>query len=74
MVEWLSEKRVSLNLDQGQNRYLVIDNFPSQYISDEVQSALENYNTSICYLPRNATHLVQPADSFIFKMLKEECV
>ena len=47
-----------------------MDNCGGHAITDEIKSALESINTEAKFLQKNATDLVQPADSFAIQNIK----
>lgn len=51
-------------------RYLFVDNCPAHKITPDVQNMLKRSNTVMRFLPKNATHLIQPADSFVIQKVK----
>ncbi|KAL0217568.1 hypothetical protein RCL1_008149 [Eukaryota sp. TZLM3-RCL] len=55
----------------GRHQFIFCDNAPSHKETEEVQHALERINASILFLPKNATDLVQPCDSFVIAKIKE---
>ena len=68
--EWLREPRAIDRDADNRTRYLYMDNCSGHKQTDNVSNALLSINTEIEFLPRNATHLCQPLDSFIIQKLK----
>lgn len=69
--EMASWEEINQALDGGLWRVLYIDNFRVHIITDEQKAALEAINTEIRFFPRNPTHIIQLADSFVIKKTKE---
>lgn len=70
-VKWLQEPR-AINRDaSGKTRVLFVDNCSGHNEHEEVSSALAAINTELHKLPKNATDLVQPADSFNISKIKD---
>lgn len=69
-TEWLSEKRVMSPLPDGRERVLYVDNASGHKLTADAQEALRLSNTVLRFLPKNATDLCQPADSFIIQKIK----
>lgn len=69
-TEWLSEKRVMKPLQDGRQRVLYVDNASGHKLTAEAKDALNASNTVLRFLPKNATDLCQPADSFIIQKIK----
>jgi len=59
-------------LREGKQRVLYVDNCSSHNSNVSVGNCLRQIRTTLQKLPPNATHLVQPADSFIIQKIKEE--
>lgn len=57
---------------QGRKKYLFVDNFSGHNLIPQLEQTLANVSTKLLYFPPNATHLIQPADSFIISNLKEK--
>ena len=72
MLEWVKEDRILPRLPANQKRILFMDNCSSHGLTPELQAALESKRTEIRFLPANATHLLQPADSFVIQKIKEK--
>lgn len=68
--EWIKEPRVFQKLSNGEKRILFVDNAGGHSITDTVKNALLRSNTELRLLPKNATDLCQPADSFIIQKVK----
>lgn len=69
-AEWLGEKRLFEKLPNGQTRVLYVDNAGGHALTEDVKIALKNSNTELRTLPKNATELCQPADSFVIQKVK----
>ena len=69
--EYLMEKRVMKLLPHGRRRILFIDNCGGHCITPSVEQALSAVNTEISFFPPDMTDLIQPADSFVIKKLKD---
>jgi DDE superfamily endonuclease len=48
-----------------------MDNYNGHSLTDEASNLLARMNMEIRYFPKNATHLVQPADSFVISKIKD---
>lgn len=70
MVQWLREKRHISALPNDSNRVIFMDNCPGHAITDELRQALLEIRTELRFFPANATHLLQPADSFVIQKIK----
>lgn len=68
---WLSEPRAIKKLPNGLRRVLYVDNCSGHVIDDDTTSSLNSISTTIQKFPPNATHLLQPADSFVIQKLKD---
>ena len=69
-AEWLNESRIFKSLPNGRKRVLFVDNAGGHAETEEVRKALEKTNTELRLLPKNATELCQPADSFVIQKVK----
>jgi len=69
-LEWLKEPRAVRKLQNGKKRVIFMDNASGHALTDQVRDALSSINAEIRFLPRNATDLCQPADSFIIQKIK----
>lgn len=69
-AEWLGEKRVLSLLSDGSRRILFVDNASGHKLTEAAREALKISNTELRFLPKNATDLCQPADSFIIQKIK----
>eukprot|EP00171_Calliarthron_tuberculosum_P006261 IDg6261t1 len=67
---WLNEKRVIKPLPNNRRRILYVDNCSGHVETEEMLSASANLNTVVRYFPPNATHLIQPCDSFVIQKIK----
>lgn len=63
----LKESRLFKRRADGKRRIVFLDNVGSHNMTEELSSILEELNVEIRYFPPNATHLVQPCDSFVIK-------
>ena len=70
MPQWLSEQRVIRPLPHDRLRVLYVDNCSGHTNTMELQKACDGIKTQIKYFPPNATHLVQPCDSFVIQKIK----
>lgn len=70
MALWLSEKRVISTLPNGRTRHLYLDNCSGHLDTPQLQKAARDARTVIRYFPPNATHLIQPCDSFVIQKIK----
>lgn len=70
-LKWLSERRAIDSPLPGTSRTLFVDNCSSHILGDEIEHRLETIRTTLRKLPPNATHLVQPADSFVIQKIKD---
>ena len=71
MCSWLREPRAIQPLPMGQQRVLYVDNCSAHNNNEQVSSCLRAIRTTLQKFPANATHLVQPADSFIIQKIKD---
>ena len=69
-VEWLKEPR-AISGDGRQLSHLFVDNCSSHVVDDEGQDVLDRKNILLHHLPKNATDLCQPLDSFVLKVFKD---
>lgn len=70
VVNWLKEPHVLGILPSSKTRVLFVDNVSGHEFTEEVKEALSTMNTEIPLLPKNATDLCQPTDSFIIQKRK----
>ena len=70
MKEWIRERRAISPLSVGRKRILFMDNCGGHEKARELMDALTAINTEIRFFPANATHLIQPADSFVIQKIK----
>ena len=68
--KWLQEPRAISKDPGGRTRMLFLDNCSGHRLSDPVKEGLTNISTRLKFLPKNATHLCQPLDSFVIQKLK----
>lgn len=71
MPLWLSETRVIRPLSNGRERSLYVDNCSGHNDTPQLREAAEKIRTVIKYFPPNATHLIQPCDSFVIQKIKQ---
>lgn len=71
LLEWLSESRAIKPLPMRQHRVLYVDNCSSHNNNTHVRRQLQAIRTTMQKIPPNATHLLQPADSFIIQKIKD---
>jgi len=69
-VEWLGEGRAICPLPGVKRRVLFLDNCSGHALTEEAKEALRKVNTEVRFLPKNATDLCQPADSFGIQEVK----
>lgn len=70
-IKWLSEPRAIKKDTFHRRRFLFVDNCSGHVENEDVYQALGAINTELRKLPKNATDLVQPADSFIISKIKD---
>lgn len=70
MPQWLRETRVIRGLPNNRRRVLFVDNCSGHVTTPRLCEAAEDINTEIRYFPKNATHLIQPCDSFVIQKVK----
>lgn len=70
MPQWRSERRIISRLPHDRLRVLYVDNCSGHTNTMELEKACDVINTKIKYFPPNATHLVQPCDSFVIQKIK----
>lgn len=70
MLECTLENRALPCLPDGRRRILVMNNFSSHGLNDELRLALEKINMEILFIPANAIHLLHPADLFVIPKIK----
>jgi len=70
-VKWLSEKRAISKDLFGRQRVLYVDNCSGHNSNARRQAALATIKHEMRKLPKNATDLVQPADSFVISKIKD---
>lgn len=68
--EWLGEPRVMSPLPGGKERVLFVDNASGHKKTPTALAAMQKSHTTLHLLPKNATDLFQPADSFIIQNIK----
>lgn len=73
LAEWLSEQRAIKALQMRQQRILNVDNCSAHNSNGTIRNRLRSIRTTMQKFPPNATHLVQPADSFIIQK-NQDCV
>lgn len=70
MPQWLSGKKLITKLPHDRKRILYLDNCNGYNQIAKLDYACTAINTEIIYFPKNATHLVQTADSFVIQKIK----
>lgn len=70
LVQWIHEQRIFSSLPAKNKIEIFLDNAGCHAESEEVKCYLENWNMESRYLPKNATDLCQPVDSFIIYKIK----
>lgn len=68
---WMSESRAIKPLTNGQQWVLFVDNCSEHFVNDGTHLCPSKIWTNLKMLPPNATHLVQPVDSFIIRKIKD---
>lgn len=68
--EWLDERRILAPLPGEKERVLFVDNASGHKLTSTAIAALRRSCTRLQFLPKNATDLCQPADSFIIQKIK----
>ncbi|KAL3678629.1 hypothetical protein R1sor_021585 [Riccia sorocarpa] len=71
LAEYYSERRVNLPAICGGIKMVWMDNYPGHNQTPAVVAALGHIRYVICEFPANATHLIQPADSFVISKIKD---
>lgn len=69
-AEWLGEKRKLRALEGGKRRVIYIENASGLKLMDATKDKFKWSSIEIRFLPKNATDLFQPADSFSVKKIK----
>eukprot|EP00171_Calliarthron_tuberculosum_P022475 IDg22475t1 len=67
---WLREPKVIGADSEGRTRILYCDNCSGHQLNPETVTSLAEIKTELRKLPANATHLIQPLDSFIIMVIK----
>ena len=70
LEEWLREPRAIDRDADDRTKNSFMDNCSGYRHTENVARAVLSTNTEIEFLPRNATHLCQPLDSFMIRKLK----
>nr|CCA20153.1 predicted protein putative [Albugo laibachii Nc14] len=70
-TQWLTEKRVNKKKNGQRKAILWVDNYSGHGQTLEVNAALQELKINWRFFPANATHLVQPADSFVISKIKD---
>lgn len=71
-AEYFKERRAHVRIGPARGqRVLYLDNYSGHGETVELSSALLEAQARLVFFPPNATHLVQPADSFIIAKIKE---
>lgn len=68
---WLSERRCVQADGLGRTRVIYVDNCSGHATSAKVQDACKAIKLDLRKLPKNATDLTQPADSFVIAKIKD---
>ena len=68
---WLEEPRAIRALPDGEERVLILDNASGHDLNEESRHVLREMKTTIMRFPPNATHLVQPVDTFVIQKIKD---
>lgn len=69
-TEWLKEPR-AFSGNARHLSHLFLDNCSSHAVDEEGEDVLERKNIVLHHLPKNATDLCQPLDSFVLKVFKD---
>lgn len=69
--DWLWKTGIIRALLHSRKIILYVDICSGHEITDNSPSLLEKGNTELCYFPKNATHLDQPAGSIIIHKVKQ---
>lgn len=69
--EWAADTCCNHLLPGGKGQVIFVDNASGHVWDDATQAIFKSKNIELKFLPANATHLCQPADSFIIKNIKE---
>ena len=69
--EMLTEERFLTADEYGRGQLLFLDNVNSHNLTERIEEVLDEINTSLCHLPPNSTHKVQPLDIGILKLFKK---
>ena len=70
--EYLKEPRAFSPHPYGRKKHVFLDNCTSHMPDAELENWLDENKIELLFLPKNATDLCQPLDSFIIKCFKEE--
>jgi len=71
-VEYFKETRTIKELPEGRTRKLYIDSCGVHNDTPAFLEALSNINTELIRFPSNCTHLIQPLDQILLRMIKAE--
>ncbi|OWY94915.1 hypothetical protein PHMEG_00035222 [Phytophthora megakarya] len=69
-AQWLGEARILRRLPRAQKLIIWADNYSGR-LSDDAKQQITRLNAEVRSFPANATHLVQPADSFVISKIKD---
>lgn len=70
MPLWMNERRIIQPLPNNRQRVLFVDNCNGHKETEALTAASASIRTKIRFFPPNATHLVQPCDSFVIQKIK----
>ncbi|OWY97242.1 hypothetical protein PHMEG_00032280 [Phytophthora megakarya] len=70
-AQWLGESRVIRRLPRQQKMIIWADNYSGHTLTEQANTELSRLNAEVRAFPANATHLVQPADSFVISKIKD---
>lgn len=70
MALMLKERRFVCRRPDGRKQIIFLDNVGSHNTTPELETILKELNIELRYFPPNATHLVQPCDSFVIQIIK----
>lgn len=68
---WREKCCAIIVLPNGRRCVLFLDSCSSLNLTSELEAAASRINITVKYFPPNATHIVQPCDSFV--ILKNKC-
>lgn len=69
--QWITEPRVIGPLSGSRRQVLYVENWSGHAKTDLLNEACRKIRTDMKYFPPNATHLIQPRDSFVIQKQKQ---